>query len=265
MTLFLREMKRNRKAFIIWTLILIGYSIMVMSMFPTMLEQADQMKEYLKSMKGWASAFGADQLDFANILSFFGVYSLLYFSLAASIYSMILGASILSKEESDKTIEFLLAKPITRKSIVSAKLLCILTYIVLINVVYFLASTILIEIYKNKDVNMNYLISMFIGSLLICLMFAVVGMLISVFIVKAKSVYPIAIGTVIGTFIIGGISGISEDMKWLKYLAPFKYFEASDIIENKGLDPVYISIAVLAAVVSIICTYVFYCKKEIKV
>lgn len=66
------------------------------------------------------SGLGADDISFAEVLDFF-TYVIPYITLFASIYAMLLGAGILSKEEDEKTIDFLLAKPVTRSAILSQK------------------------------------------------------------------------------------------------------------------------------------------------
>ena len=51
-------------------------------------------------------AFGLGTLKMTEIIGFYGVENYLFVMLLGSMYIMILAAGILSKEESDKTIEF---------------------------------------------------------------------------------------------------------------------------------------------------------------
>lgn len=72
MTIFLRELKRNRKGFVIWTLCLVLSNVGMMLMYPTF---ADQSKEYQELMKKFPKemleGLGMDKLNFAQILDYF--------------------------------------------------------------------------------------------------------------------------------------------------------------------------------------------------
>lgn len=266
MTIFLRELKRNRKSFFVWTIILVLYNIMAFSMYPSLANQGDSYTQILANMpKELLAAFNIDQLDFANILSFFGTYSYLYFLLTGSIYAMILGAGILSKEESDKTIEFLLSKPITRSTIITGKITCAALYLFLFNLIFSSSSFILIETYKTTDYSHTALLILSVSPLIVFYLFASIGLLISIFVVKAKSVYPIAIGAAMGAFILGIISEISSKANALKYFSPYKYVDSVHIINNQSIESKYIVIFIIVTVTSIVLTYILYNKKDITI
>lgn len=266
MVLFLRELKRNRKGLIIWSSIFVLYNIMIFSMFPTLSQQSESYKQMMKSMPSeLMAAFNIDTLDFSNILSFFGVYSHLYFVLAGSIYAMLLGAGILSKEESEKTVEFLLAKPVTRTTVVTAKLGCSLVYLFVFNLLFAVTTFVLTEIYGKSGYDVNALFLLSASPLLVFWLFMTLGMLISVFIVKAKTILPISMGTVMGTFILGVASRITDSAKGLIYLSPIDYVNSSDILKEGSIDMVFIVMLLGLTAVSIALTYFFYNKKDISV
>jgi ABC-2 type transport system permease protein len=170
----------------------------------------------------------------------------------------------LSKEESDKTAEFLLSKPVKRNTVVTAKLLNVFFYIFSFNFALSLGSYISCEIVKRDKFSIDTFILLCVGALLVQLMFAAVGFLISVFVVKTKSVTPIAIGVVLGTYFLNSLAGMTEKTENFKYLTPFKYVDARDILTDKSLNPVYLLIISAVIVVSIVMTYVFYNRKDIR-
>ncbi|HEX3028669.1 MAG TPA: ABC transporter permease subunit, partial [Clostridia bacterium] len=177
----------------------------------------------------------------------------------------ILAAGILSKEESDKTIEFLYAKPVTRNYIVTYKLLSTLLYIILFNGILGVVNIAIFEAVKKHDFDVGLLITLMMGALLLQLFFAALGFLVSVFLVKAKSILPLSIGVVIGTYILNTIAGLSNKTDWLKYLTPFKYVDAVDIVKTGRINGGYLVIMTVVIVVSIILSYVFYNRKNITV
>ena len=57
----------------------------------------------------------------------------------ATIHAAMLGATIIAKEERDKTSEFLFAKPVLRSTIITAKLLAAFVNIVVFNLITFIS------------------------------------------------------------------------------------------------------------------------------
>jgi len=266
MIIFLRELVRNRKGFIAWTVSLVLFNAMMVAFFPSIADNAKMYDEMLKGFpKGMIAAFGLDKISMSNILGFFGTECYIFITLFGSIYAMLLGASILSKEEGEKTIEFLMAKPVTRNVIVTAKVANAFFYILLFNVMFSFTNFLMFEAMKTEDYSIKAFLMLSIGPLLIHLTFAAIGFLISVFVVKAKSVYPISIGFVLVMYFLSIMSSISEKLTNLKYFTPFKYVEASSLIIDERIEPIYLVIMLGVMTVSIAATYVLYNRKNITV
>ncbi|HEX3030413.1 MAG TPA: ABC transporter permease subunit [Clostridia bacterium] len=266
MILFLRELKRNRKYFIIWTSIMTALMLYMGLLFPTMADQTKNMTEMIKQMPEiLRNMMNLDLMDFTNVVKYYASEPYVFLLLLGGVFSMILAAGILSKEESDKTIEFLYAKPVTRNYIVTYKLLSTLLYIILFNVILGVVTIAIFEAVKKHDFSISLMVTLMMGALLLQLVFAAVGFVASVFVVKAKSILPLSIGVVIGTYILNTIAGLSDKTDWLKYLTPFKYVDAVDIVKTGRINGGYLVIMTVVIVVSIILSYVFYNRKNITV
>lgn len=265
MTLFLRELARNRKQFYVWTIVLVLANIGMMAFFPSMREKAKMINElYSQFPKEVIAAVSLDKLDFSNIISFFA-YIFQYIILFGGIYAMLLGASIISKEEGDKTIEFLLAKPITRTSIVTSKVLCVLTYLVLFNIIFALTNYAVFEAVKKENYSMKVFMLLEAGFFLLQVTFAAIGLFISMFVTRAKTVYPVSLGVVLGTYFFSIVSVLSEKFDNLKYFTPFKYVNPADLAADGRIKGVYLVIMAVVVAVMIAGTYIVYNKKNITV
>ena len=176
---------------------------------------------------------------------------------------MVLGSGIISKEEDDKTIEFLLAKPVSREKIVTSKALSVLSYILFFNVSLFIADFSMLEAFKTNEFDIKIFILLSIGAFLVHLTFAALGLFISVFITKARTLMSVSLGVVIGTYFLGLVSSLSDRLDILKYISPFEYVNAIEIITNTKIDYKYIIIMVSIICVSVIGTYFFYHRKDI--
>jgi ABC-2 type transport system permease protein len=266
MIIFVRELRKNLKYFIIWTSLMVLMTAYMGFLFPTM---SSQSKTFQKLMEGYPKAlieaFNLDLMDFTNIVKFFASESYVFLILLGSIFAMILSAGMLSKEENDKTIEFLYAKPVTRNYIITSKLLSVLFYILSFNVIIGVSTIgIFLSVSKTSFSIPNVLL-LLVGATLVQLVFAAIGFVISVFIVKTKTILPITISIVIGAYFINSLAGMSSNTEKFKYITPFKYVDARDILKNNSINGVYLAIMAAVVIISIILSYVIYNRKNITV
>lgn len=265
MLMYKRELVKNRKSTILWTSILVLYNVSMLMLFPSL---SGQMKDKINVMmeafpKEMLAAFGMDKVSITELLGYYNTYCYLLVTILGGIFAVLQGISVLSKEEDEKTIEFLLSKPVTRNRIINEKVLAVLTNILILNIVVSIFSYITIEMVSKDGYSLQTLLLLFIGPVLMQITFAAVGLIISVFIVKARVNIPIGVGIVLGLYFIGIIATISEKVEFLKYLTPFKYVDGADIITSRSIEPFYI---ILMAVITLACTFmtnIIYNKKDI--
>lgn len=265
MSMFYRELARNRKQVLIWTVILVLSSILMLAMFPSIAEQADQYNKIMKtSPKAMISGLGAENLDFGKVLDFFA-YIVPYLVLAVAIFAMLLGAGMLAKEEEEKTIEFLLAKPVKRAEIITAKYAAALFYLLLLNIVLTVANYLAIEVVRGKSAySLKAFLLISAGAFLVQWTFLSLGFFLSVFFVRSKVLTSLSLGVVFGLYFVSIASAVSEKLADLKYLTPFQYVNAANIIRDERLDGVYVLIMFAVIAVMAIGTYVAYQRKDIK-
>ncbi len=266
MNMFKREFAKNFRALVIWTAILVGFNAMLAAFFPSIAGQAEKMQEFMELYpKEMMSIFGLDRIDMSTILGFFGTEQYLFITLFGSIYAMLLSCGTLAREESEGTIEFLLSRPVTRESVVAAKGLCILANLLIFNILITLGNFIMFEIVKTEPYSMKTFLLLSVGPLMLHLTFASLGFLASVFIVKAKAIYPVSLGIVIGSYFLNILSTVSKKTQFARHLSFFEYVEAADIIVDGSIRLVYIVVMALLVTASLLLTYVFYARKDITV
>lgn len=266
MNLYLRELNKNKKGLIIWTIILAALIVMMMAFYPIIAEETEVYEKMLKSMpEGFTAVFGVGTLSMGDIFGYYAMEGFLMVTLFGSIYAMLLSSGILSKEESDKTIEFLLSKPISRRQIVTSKLLSYLTNIIILNIVVSIVLYISFQVVKQSDFSMKTFMLVSIAPLLLHLTFSAIGFLVSVFINKSKKITPISLGIVMVSFFLGMLSEITDKLEFLKYISPFKYFEVKNIIPSNEIELKYIVIMLGINIICISLAYIIYDKKDITV
>ncbi|MEI8199473.1 MAG: ABC transporter permease subunit [Eubacteriales bacterium] len=264
MIIYIRELVRNRTALLIWTLTMVVFSIFLMTFYPTITDQAATLDNLMKQYPAeLVQAFNFDRLRMADPMGFYGTEMYIFITLFGSIYAMLIFISVLSREESERTSEFLLTRPVTRSRVITAKALAAFTNITLFNAVFGASNFILFEMYAKGKYDHKILFLLILGPYLMHVFYGSVGLLLSVFVIQARAVYPISIGVVLGTYFLSVVSTLSDSAKNLRYLTPFKYFDAADIVTDRKISP--LSLIVLAAVLTstVLITYVFYNRKDI--
>ena len=263
MNIYWRELSINRKAMLIWSVILAGLGILVIAFFPTIAQEAESIQQLMASMpKGLLAAFGMEQISMTDIMGYYATKQYTTLTLFGSIYAIMLASGVLSKEENEKTIEFLLSKPVSRSEIISAKLLSIVTIITVFNILITMVMYISLEIVKTTTFSIKVFLLLSLAALLLHITFASLGFLASVIIRRSQNVLPFSLGLVMVCYFLGIASVLSAKLDFLKYFSPFKYVDAVDIIVQQRINPQYLTIMLLINVLAVLLSYYLYKRKD---
>lgn len=263
MNIYMYELKSMRKSAAIWTCSLIAMAALFLCVYPSMVKDADNFKGLLQNYPAPIRAMLGINLDY--ITSILGFYSMIFsfIALCGAIQAMNLGVSILSKETRERTVDFLLVKPVSRTSIVTAKLLAALTTIVGTNIVFYAGSTIIANLVKKSDFSLKLFFMINLTLLFLQLIFLAIGVVISVFFNKLKSVLPISLGTVFGFYLVGALISTDNNNDWARYISPFKYFDIAYIIKNSSYEASFLAATAIIIVAAVAVSYIIYNKKDI--
>lgn len=260
MMIYIKEMKQNIKAFLIWTTAIAFMMLVCIMMFPEMKNEMDSISNVFANMGGFTAAFGMDKLNFGELMGFYGIECGNIIGLGGSFFAALLGISALSKEEKDRTAEFLLTHPVSRFSVITQKLLSVLTQVVLMNIIVMAVSYAATAII-GEELQVREFVLLHLAYLIMQLEIACICFGISAFIRRGS--IGIGLGLALTFYFINIICNISDSAKFLRYITPFAYTEASTIISESKLDTGLITIGTLIAVAGFTLSYLKYMKKDI--
>lgn len=264
MIIFKREFKRNSKSLIIWSAALSALVIVMMSVFTQMAEQADILDQLMNVFpESLQNAFGMDTLNLGTVLGFYGIEVYTMTTLFGSIYAAILASGILAKEHSEKTIEFLLSKPVTRRRIVFEKQAVVFSHLLIFNIVIFIVSILSFLIFQDQKVDWGLFSLLSLAQFLLHITFAALGFLMSSLINRARTVLSSALGIVLILYFIYMAAGLAESLSILGYITPFQYVDAADLIESGKMNILALTVMPLLIICSSIGAYVIYRGKDI--
>jgi ABC-2 type transport system permease protein len=262
MDIFFHELKAYRKSTLIWSVSLVMIIVLFMSFYPSFAKDAE---EFQKIMEGYPeairNALGFSLGSFFTILGFY-CFPLSFITLCGAIQGMNLGTSIVSKEVREKTADFLLTKPVTRTTVLTAKLMAAFISIILTNIIYLAVTITMAYQVKTEDFSLKILIMLSLTMFFIQLIFLAIGVIVSVIVPRIKSVLTVSLTTVFAFYFLGMFSSTTgEEAK--RYISPFKYVDTAYIIKHASFEVTFLIVGAVIIILAITASYFVYAKKDI--
>lgn len=260
MTLVKHELRQGKTSFLIWTAA-IGFLLATcVFLFPEMKGQMEGFNDMFASMGSFSEAFGMDRLNFGTLTGFYAVECGNILGLGGAFYAALCAVGILSHEEKDKTAEFLLTHPVSRKRIITEKLISVLIQITAMNIIIYALAVGSIaavgEAIPWKEISLlhlaYYLLQLELAGICLCF---------SAFLRKGSVGVGLGIAAIM--YFLNLIANIADVAEFLKYITPFGYCDGADIVANGSLDITLVVIGAAIGIGGIIIAYLKYTKKDI--
>ena len=260
MTLVKHELRQGKTSSLVWTAS-IGFLLAVcIFLFPEMKGQMDSVNDVFASMGSFSEAFGMDRLNFGTLIGFYAVECGNILGLGGAFYASLCAAGILSKEEKNKTAEFLLTHPVSRKRIITEKLIAVLIQITAMDIIIYAVSVGSIaaigEAIPWKEISLLHLAYYLLQIELAGICFG-----ISAFFRKGST--GIGLGIASMMYFLNLIANIADIAEFLKYITPFGYCDGADIVSTGKLDGVMVAVGAAIGICGIIFAYMKYTNKDI--
>jgi ABC-2 type transport system permease protein len=257
-------MRTHYKGLIGWSIGMILLIISGMAKFSAYSSTGQSTEEILKAFpKPFLAILGIQGLDLTTVIGFFGILYL-YMVLLASIHAAMLGSEIISKEERDRTGEFLFTKPIARHKVISQKLIAGMLNIVILNIVTLITSIFTVEAYAGDWGNDRMVAILVTGVLLMQILFFSIGAALAGLFKNPKMSSIVATVILLVTYIIWVIIDLNSSFEALKYLTPFDYLEASRVIADDCLGTFNVILLLVVSMILTASTYYTYTRRDLK-
>ena len=260
MTIVRHELRQGRTAFAAWTASVGLLLALCVSLFPQVKSQMGPVSRAFASMGGFTAAFGMDRLDFGTLTGFYAVECGAVLGLGGAFFACLLGAAALSKEERDRTAEFLLTHPLSRTRVVTEKLAAVLAQVTAMALI--LLGTALLSVRLiGEPVPWRALLLLHGAYYLLQLELACVCFGISAFLRRGGA--GIGVGLAAVMYFLNLAANMTDRAGFLKYVTPFGYCEGADIVAAGRLDIALLLPGALFACVGAGAAYCRYAGKDI--
>lgn len=264
MNIFWIEMKAYTKSLIFWSIGILFLIASSMGKYAGLSSTGQSMSDLMEGMpKSLQAIMGIGTLDLSKASGYYGVI-FIYLVLMGTIHATMLGANIIAKEERDKTAEFLFVKPVSRNKVILSKFMAALANLVIFNIVSLVTSISLVTKYsKGESVSGDIAITL-AGMFILQLLFLVIGSATAAVNKNPKKAASLSTGILLITYILSIAIDLNDKFENLKYLSPFKYFEAKNMMYGGGLEAVYLILSVSLIVVLTVVTFVCFKKRDLR-
>lgn len=262
--LYTKELKRNRKNLLIWSAIVVGFTMMIVTIYPYMATMGESMTMLIDKIPAeLAKALGMDADTWSSILGFYSTYYGVYIIVLISIFCGSTASVILSKEERDRTAEFLMTRPISRQTIFLTKLASLFTLCLIIYVIQTGIAAIGIQFFKSGDIDWSIFFRLHLAGFFLMIFFTSVSFLLSFLFSPKKNLMGLVVGITFGSYIINALGKSTQATEWVSYFSPFNYFNLT--VSNPSESFHFIAGLVLLILSSILIFIAFrsFIRKDI--
>lgn len=232
MSTFLLELKTEFKPFLGWMISLLLIVYFGLIKFEGFLIPGFDINSLMEQFpKIILAVFGMVGIDILSIEGFFTIIGYLNL-LFMSVYALRLGNNLIQRELYDKTYEFLFSKPISRRKVLFNKFLAHGFYLTL--GVVLLSVVAMISVNNLPiEVNIDGLIRRYAWiTLLISLVFYWLSASLSTVIANSRIAMIFSTSLYFVFFFLAVLYDWLDHVSFIKYLTPFKFFEANELIQN---------------------------------
>lgn len=262
MNIFLRELRANVKSLIIWSVIIALLIMIAVSKFSAFAGDPEMLAILDTIPPAMMDALSMNSFNLTTLTGFYGIM-FIYFSLLGAMSGAMWGSDIISKEERDKTVEFSLVLPVSRSRVITAKALAALVNSAAFVLITWVISIVAVQSYSPDQGFYDFLTLEMQAMFMLELLFLAVGLLLGCAMKRYKLAGSTAVSIILVTYFMSIISAMQEDLDFLKYFTPFKYFDSGELYRTGQLDSTFLLITLAIIVVSVAGAYLTYNRRDL--
>lgn len=263
MNVFRKEMRFNIKSFLLWALVVFVFVFAGIIKYTGVEAGGTDM---INSLLAAFPRIVLATMGFSNvdIATFGGFYALLevYVTIIVAIYAVHLGNNAISREQVDKTYEFLFTKPRSRTGILGAKLVSAVLFICLIgflNFAFSQAAYSMLNLPENMLVTFGYFS---VAQVIVGMVFLSLGALLAVMFSTPEEGARAGNASVLVCYFVGVAYSSIDNVQFLRVLTPFKYFDQSALLSHEIELPFFLLSGMLV-VVCLAITFLRFRKRDL--
>ena len=260
MTIVKHELRMGRLSLAVWSGAIGFLLVICVMLYPEMKGDMESVNQVFSSMGSFSEAFGMDKVSFGSVMGFYAVECGNVLGIGGAFFAALCASASLAKEEKEHTAEFLLTHPVSRRSIITSKLVSVILQVAAMNIVIFLLAVISMVVI-DEDISWKEFTLLHLSYLF--LQVEIAGICFGVSAVLKNGSTGVGLGIAAVMYFLNIIANISDKAAFLKYITPFGYAEGTDIVTDGCIDAGYLIPGMIYCIAGIAAAYIIYCRKDV--
>lgn len=259
--LFLKTLKDNFKTILIWSISLILIVFMYTLIYPSISSQ-NQINDIFKSLPPALQAIEGSVGEITTPNGYIGSeYLSLTFPIMLGILAILIGSSLINKEEESGTIELILARPVKRLQIYYQKFWGLVVAITIVGLSGWLGMFLSQSLIKINLVNFFWAT---LSGILLSLVIASIAYAITGITNKKSISTAIATFVLVASYLVDTLVKISDKLKGIDKISLFHYYDADNILKNGPHYSAYL-IPIVLIIIFLFIGAISFNKRDIRV
>jgi len=250
--LLIHEIRSRWRAVLGWSFGLILFGAVYISIAPGLFEQMKSMKDL--------SIYKLVGMQLGSIEGYMASVVLVYAPILLGIYCIIASISTLAGEEDKGTLELIVAMPLSRWQILTAKAIALSVVALFIMIIASIGNAFILAVIKlNTPINVTpfAFFTALICSLPLAFGFIMIGFFLGAILPNRRLSATVMTIYFIASFFVENIAGMVKSLEPIKYFSLFNYYNTTKTIFTDGaqLSDVLILLGIAAVffILALIC------------
>ena len=261
--LALKSLRDIRRGFLWWSLGLIGFVALIVSVYPTVHSNPSLKKlskDYPQALQSFLAFGGA--VDYSSAAGYLGIE---LFSLMVPLLLLVAaigtGAGAIAGEEERGTLELLLANPVSRTKVVLEKTIALVAEIAGLGVVLWLALWVG-ALLANMDISAGHLAAATFSAVLLALAYGAIAILLGAATGKRSLAIGLTAAAAVAAYLVNGLAPLVDALDVVQKLSPFYHYAVGDPL-REGISFTHMAVLVAIAVVATALAPWFFSRRDV--
>ena len=228
------ELRSRKVALLCWVIGIGAFLSINILVYPSFRDQADQLNRVFATMPEATRDLFSDTGEFMSPVGYLSsqVFYLML-PLLLSFLTIGLGASLIAREERAKTIELLLARPISRGTLLAGKALAGLLATLLVSLAIAVICTVEVALIGFKGVGAWDVFVATLLAMLISLLFGAIAFCLTALGTLGRgSSLAVAALFGLGGYVIGSLDGVVTWLRGIAKIFPYHYYQPAEVLRG---------------------------------
>ncbi|WP_129409153.1 ABC transporter permease subunit [Marinitoga lauensis] len=236
MNLIKKEFKFNFKSLFIWIIVITVFNLMFIGLSDLISDENATYVSFIKRMpKAFLDAFNMDPETLFRAEGLLGTEGMTFMFIFFGLYASMLSSKLFAGEYNNKTVEYLLIKPYSRKKIFFNKVYVILINILILFLVFLGTEFWFFNQFVKSDYNNNILFAFALYLLVVEIFFASIAALLSILVKTRKLTNSISLGILFFMYFGYTITEGVKNTELFRKLSIFYYIPIKDTLKNGNI------------------------------